>query len=417
MTQRASTALLITLALLSSTALLSAAAAAPAATTVTPAAGTGGWHRGPVDVRVDAAETYRLDDGPWLPVADGQVIRIAGDGTHVLEHRAGDAPPRSTFVRIDGTAPELSLTATTRERGRVVLAARARDATAGAQRVEVWVDRGRWRSRSLEEVLFDGSAASLRNWQQAGTGSFALTDERTLRTVGGLGMLWYAAREFGDAALRLQWREARPDGVHSNGGVFARFPGPSPVRACDVLLPPALTDVAWHAVACGHELQINDGDIDPQRTGSVYAFRPLGPEDSPRAPFGEWNDFEVRTVGGGAYELSVVRNGTVVNRFVNTPGQSPATPEAIAAGQPRVVYPGTDVKQFARGFFGLQNHGDADVIDYRDVRVLPLEPRSSSIGVTRSARRRRTVRVRAVDAAGNRSAAVTLRIARRTPRG
>lgn len=377
---------------------------------VRPAAGADGWHRGPVEVSLDGFEQHRVDGGPWTPVTAGRPALVVGDGVHTVDRRSGDVV-RSVFVRIDGSAAAPAVHALRRARS-VELDVRARDAPAGAARVELRVGAGRWRSRSLDEVLFDGTAASLRDWRQAGSGSFAPTGDGALRTVGGLGLLWYAAREFGDAALRLQWREARSDGVPSNAGVFVRFPGASPVRECDVRLPLALGDFAWHAVACGHELQINDGDGDPQRTGSVYAFRPLGADGSRAAPFGAWNDFEVRTTGGGDYEVTIARNGELVNRFVNAPGQSPFTREALEAGSPRALYPGTDVKQFATGFVGLQNHGAADVVEFRDVRVLPLGERRARFVVPR-VRRARTVRVRAVDAAGNRSRTVRLRIAGR----
>ncbi|MGH3434255.1 MAG: ThuA domain-containing protein, partial [Thermocrispum sp.] len=42
------------------------------------------------------------------------------------------------------------------------------------------------------EAIFDGTAASLREWSQAPSGSFELRPDGSLRSVGGLGMLWYA---------------------------------------------------------------------------------------------------------------------------------------------------------------------------------------------------------------------------------
>ncbi len=372
---------------------------AAGAVVVTPPPGPGGWHRGPVAISASGTDSHRVDGGAWTA---GHIARVAGDGVHTVEHRSADGEPRSTFVRIDGTAPALS---PARRPGRVV--ATASDALSGARRIQFRVGRRPWRSRSLEEVLFDGTAATFGRWRQGGAGSFELTRAGTLRTVGGLGLLWYAEREFGDAALRLQWREARTDGVPSNAGVFVRFPGPTPVRECDLRMPMALTDFAWHAVACGHEIQINDGDVDPQRTGSVYAFRPLGAGDSRPATFGDWNDYEVSATGPGDYELTIARNGYLINRFVNTPGQSPSSGGASG------LYPGTEFKQFPTGFVGLQNHGDADVIEFRDVRVLELGPRTATLPVRRT-RRARTLRVRAVDAAGNRSRAATVRIPARS---
>ncbi len=345
---------------------------------VHPAPNPAGWHRGPV-------------------VVGG--VTLTQDGEHTIG---------TTHVRIDRTPPTIAAHTTLR-RGTIDVAVTANDALAGAARLQTRVTHGRWRTRSLEDVLFDGSEASLKRWRQSGAGSFTRTADGTLRTVGGLGLLWYAARQFGDAAFRLQWREARADGQRSNGGVFIRFPDADPPRLCDALLPIALGDHAWHAVACGHEIQINDGAVDPQKTGSVYGFAPLA--TSSPAPHGSWNDYEVRTVGKGAYAVTVVRNGRVLNRFVNTPGQIPALIDPANAPT-RVIYPPTDVKQFATGYVGLQNHGDADTIEYRDVRVLPLGPRRTSV-VVRRAVRRRTLQVRAIDAAGNRSRTLTIRVPRR----
>lgn len=400
------------------------AAAPRTSAAVEPAPPASGWHRGRVVVRIAAeggAAQFRVGGGVWRPLGPHGTITLDADGVHTVEHRAVGAdgaagPARATTVRIDRTAPELAVRVARRSRAAVDLGATARDALAGAARLEVRTGDGRWRARRLDAALFDGTEASLREWRQAGAGRFDLTEDGTLRTVGGLGLLWFADRAFGDAAFRLQWREARPDGVPSNGGVFVRFPAPTPraPQSCDLLLPLALFDDAWHAVACGHELQINDGDADPQRTGSVYAFRPLDADGAHRAPHGTWNDFEVRTTGGGAYEVTVVRNGRVLNRFVNARGQRPM-PGTDLATLPRTIYPGTDAKQVAEGFFGLQNHGDTDTLEYRDVRVLPLGPRTDAVTVRRAARRR-TVRLRAVDAAGNRSPVTTLRLAPRPGR-
>ena len=49
--------------------------------------------------------------------------------------------------------------------------------------------------------------------------------------VGGLGMLWYPVKQFGDFRLKFQFREGRTDGGYSNGGVFVRFPNPEQLAA------------------------------------------------------------------------------------------------------------------------------------------------------------------------------------------
>ncbi|MEK8225464.1 family 16 glycoside hydrolase [Oerskovia sp. M15] len=61
-------------------------------------------------------------------------------------------------------------------------------------------------------------------------------------------------------------------------------------------------------------------------------------------------------------KYTIIRNGVVINEFENTPGQ-----ESSRAGDPP-----TDLRQFDRGFIGLQNHGNADLIEFRDIRVADL---------------------------------------------
>ncbi len=99
--------------------------------------------------------------------------------------------------------------------------------------------------------------------------------------TGGLGMLWYPVKQFGDFRVKLQFREGRTDGGSSNGGVFLRFPDP---RVPLAQRPDSCArhgqrrdDQAWVAIYCGHEFQMFDGiepNSEPQKTGSVYNFQP-----------------------------------------------------------------------------------------------------------------------------------------------
>ncbi|MDX6361517.1 MAG: hypothetical protein QOC85_520, partial [Streptomyces sp.] len=68
--------------------------------------------------------------------------------------------------------------------------------------------------------LFDGTAESLSAWRQAGPGSFSRSDDGTLTSNGGLGMLWYAGSGFGAYSLKLDWKVDGDD----NSGVFVGFP-------------------------------------------------------------------------------------------------------------------------------------------------------------------------------------------------
>ena len=76
-------------------------------------------------------------------------------------------------------------------------------------------------------------------------------------------------------------------------------------------------------------------------------------------PKAQWNDYEVRAVG---QHYTIIRNGTVISEFDNTPGKA-----SSRAGDPP-----TDLRQFISGFIGLQNHGTNDVIDFRNIRVREL---------------------------------------------
>ncbi|WP_189227528.1 ThuA domain-containing protein [Saccharothrix coeruleofusca] len=213
--------------------------------------------------------------------------------------------------------------------------------------------------------IFDGTAQSLLGWTQAPSGSFSVQPDGVLRSSGGLGMLWYSDEQFGDFSLRLQFRDSSPDGARANSGVLTRFPDPRtpldqrPPDSCGTV-GSARTSPAWVAIFCGHEIQIYDGETgETQKTGSVYNFDPVGLPGSGATPKGVWNDYEIRVVG---QHYTIIRNGVVINEFDNAPGK-----QSSRAGDPP-----TDLRQFAAGFLGLQNHGTNDVIDFRNIRVRSL---------------------------------------------
>ncbi|MFI6265605.1 ThuA domain-containing protein [Micromonospora sp. NPDC051006] len=211
--------------------------------------------------------------------------------------------------------------------------------------------------------IFDGTAQSLADWRQAPSGSFALRSDGSIRSSGGLGMLWYAGSEFGDFSLRMRFRDVSTGSTYANGGVFTRFPDPrTPVdqRPECGKVGSAAGSPAWVAIYCGHEIQIYDGPTgESQKTGSIYNFDPNTLDQARVTPKGQWNDYEVRVVG---QHYTIIRNGVVINEFDNTPGKA-----SSRAGDPP-----TDLRQFLSGFVGLQNHGTNDLIEIRDVRVREL---------------------------------------------
>ncbi|MFB7497293.1 ThuA domain-containing protein [Streptomyces sp. NPDC056161] len=176
--------------------------------------------------------------------------------------------------------------------------------------------------------IFDGTG--LDGWSQAGPGSFILSEDGTLTSTGGMGMLWYAGQSFGSYSLKLDWKMDGDD----NSGVFVGFP-PS--------------DDPWSAVNNGYEIQIDATDVPEKTTGSVYGFQSADLKKRDRAlnPPGEWNTYEIRVEGE---RLRIWLNGVKINDFTNT---DPA-------------------RSLRDGHVGIQNHGADDQVSFRDIRIKEL---------------------------------------------
>ncbi|OEV04153.1 ThuA domain-containing protein [Streptomyces oceani] len=167
-------------------------------------------------------------------------------------------------------------------------------------------------------------------WQQAGPGSFRQAEDGTLTSVGGMGLYWYGTKELSAYSLKLDWRMAGDD----NSGIFVGFPA---------------SDDPMSAVDNGYEIQIDATDDPARTTGSVYGFQAADIEarDAALNPPGEWNTYEIRVEGE---RLRVFLNGELINDFTN---EDPA-------------------RSLTDGHIGLQNHGDADEVSFRDVRLKEL---------------------------------------------
>lgn len=176
-------------------------------------------------------------------------------------------------------------------------------------------------------ALFDGTLESLGDWRLAGAGSFGRQADCSLRTSGGLGLLWYTAQEFEEYSLRLDWKLAKDD----NGGVFVGFPDPA--------------GDPWVAVDQGYEVQIDASDVPDRTTGAIYTFQGADPEAVAAAlrPVGQWNAYEIEVVGE---TVRVHLNGVLVNEFTST-----------------------DPARDLAGFVGVQNHGEGEAVSYRDIRI------------------------------------------------
>jgi PKD repeat protein len=175
--------------------------------------------------------------------------------------------------------------------------------------------------------LFDGTAASLEGWRHSGPGSFALQDDCTIMSAGGLGLLSFG-EEFNAYSLKLDWKVTGDD----NSGVFVGYPDPG--------------EDPWVAVNQGYEIQIDATDADDRTTGSVYTFQAadLAARDGALNPPGEWNNYEIVVQG---QTIKVYLNGVLINDFVSTD-------------------PARDLTQ---GFVGIQNHGDGDDVFFRDIQL------------------------------------------------
>ncbi|AVH55269.1 MULTISPECIES: OmpL47-type beta-barrel domain-containing protein [Streptomyces] len=206
-------------------------------------------------------------------------------------------------------------------------------------------------------TIFDGSQASFDRWEHVGGGSFGRNADGSMTSgtsKGGLGMLWFPQRKYGDFSLKLQWRDDAPGTGNANSGVFVRFPG--------VHDHPEESRPEWVAIKYGHEVQVLDRpDGDMYKTGSVYGFDRVGLAGAGVTQKGTWNDYEIRVVD---QHYSVYRNGVLINEFDNLGGQD--------FYPPRSDDPGTDGRRFASGYLGLQVHGTTDVISYRDIRIKEL---------------------------------------------
>ncbi|WP_433509296.1 ThuA domain-containing protein [Nonomuraea sp. CA-143628] len=175
-------------------------------------------------------------------------------------------------------------------------------------------------------TLYNGSTTG---WSQAGPGSFANSDA-TLTSQGGMGMLWYNAKEFRSYSVKLDWKMTGD----SNSGVIVGFPATSDPDA---------------ALNTGYEVQIDATDTPDKTTGAIYGFKAadIAARDAALNPPGQWNTYELLVEGE---RLQVFLNGTRINDFTNT----------------------DPVRSLQQGYIGIQNHGSGDVVSFRNIRVKEL---------------------------------------------
>jgi 3-keto-disaccharide hydrolase len=174
--------------------------------------------------------------------------------------------------------------------------------------------------------LFD--AQNIDGWRMAGPGKFVLIEyDKSLRSEGGMGLLWYTKRKYKDFVLKVDWKVSR---INDNSGIFIRFSDPDN----DPLI----------AVNTGYEIQIDDTampDGNPlHKTGAIYDFAaPLNTAASKQV--GQWNTFEIEAIG---QKYSVTLNG-------------------------KKVIPEFTGDRLTEGYIGIQNHDTDSHVYFKNIRI------------------------------------------------
>ncbi len=190
-----------------------------------------------------------------------------------------------------------------------------------------------------KKQLFNGK--DLSGWEHVGPGSFTV-ENGLLKTVGGMGLLWYSGDKIGGATVRLVYKVVAPD---SNSGVFIRIPD----RPKD----------EWFAVHRGYEVQILDKAVDDwHSTGAIYSLSKASARPAKAA--GNWNVLEIKLDG---QRTAVSVNGKPVNDFR---GDQPVPPRKYDYEPERGPRPDS-------GYIGLQNHDAKSTVYFKEISVLPLK--------------------------------------------
>ena len=190
--------------------------------------------------------------------------------------------------------------------------------------------------------LFNGK--DLSGWKHVGGGS-RYVEYGLLASKGGMGLLYWDGGKLGNCVIRVVYKMQN---FNSNAGVFIRVP-----------IEPK---EEWMPVYYGYEVQIDNhpetsNEDEYHISGTLYAFtKPLA---KPGKPGPQWNTMEITLDGP---RTIIFLNGEKVTDY--TEGQP--TPERKFSFEP---YHGIRPNE---GYIGLQNHGDEDIVYFKEVAVRPL---------------------------------------------
>ena len=204
------------------------------------------------------------------------------------------------------------------------------------------VDEQGWRP------LFNGK--DLSGWKHVGKGDMVVEDGM-IHGKGGMGLLYWTKEKFGNCTLRIVYKMQKEN---SNAGVFIRIP-----------IEP---HEEWMPVFYGYEVQIDNhpetsNEDDYHYTGTLYSLtKPLA---HPGKPGPAWNTMEI-TIDGPRTIVHV--NGEKVTDYK----EGDPVPARKFDFEP---YHGLRPDS---GYIGLQNHGDEDVVYFKEVAVKSLARTNNS---------------------------------------
>jgi len=190
--------------------------------------------------------------------------------------------------------------------------------------------------------LFNGK--DLTGWKHVGPGEDTVEDG-LIRTHGGMGLLYWTGQKFGNCRIRVLYKMRDHN---SNSGVFIRIPVEPREQ--------------WMPVHYGYEVQIDNQPEDSKEdeyhvTGTLYSL--TKPFARPGKPGPEWNTMVITL--DGPHTLVFVNDVKVTDY---TEGQ-PVPPKKFDFEPERGRRPN-------EGYMGLQNHGDNDIVFFKEVAVQSL---------------------------------------------
>lgn len=176
----------------------------------------------------------------------------------------------------------------------------------------------------------------LTGWKMVGPGRFVIEDG-TLKTEGGMGLLWYAGEQFGDCTIRVVFKT---NSERANSGLY--------IRLAEQPKDP------WYAVHNGYEVQIDAAGDEWHSTGALYSLSKVTMKN--QKPNGEWNTMDTELRG---QKTIVTLNGKKINEFVGNQAVPPRKQwyEPVRGPRPDA------------GYIGLQNHDANSTVYFREVSV------------------------------------------------